>query len=147
MKRLQNLTLSLGLCAALFAGPVAAADPTITVYKTPACGCCTKWVTHLEDSGFEVETVDLQELSTIKSMSGVDPTLASCHTARVDGYVIEGHVPGDDIRRLLAERPAVKGLTAPGMPQGSPGMESGRKDPYQVLTFDAEGKTKVFAQH
>ncbi len=147
MKLFRTFTLALGLYATVFAGPILAADPTVTVYKTATCGCCKKWVTHLEKNGFEVESVDVQNLGMIKSMSGVEPKLASCHTARVDGYVIEGHVPADDIKRLLSERPAVKGLTVPGMPHGSPGMETGSKDPYQVLTFDADGKTEVFAQH
>lgn len=147
MKIFRKLVLTLGLSAFLFAGLTLADEPKITVYKTPTCGCCKKWVTHLEQNGFEVETIDMRDLRMIKSMSGVKPELASCHTAKVDGYVIEGHVPADDIKRLLAERPAVKGLTAPGMPHGSPGMETGRKDPYQVLTIDAEGKTEVFAQH
>jgi hypothetical protein len=149
MKLFRNLTLTLGLSTLLFAGSTLtlADEPKVTVYKTPTCGCCKKWVTHLEKSGFEVETIDMRDLGMIKSMSGVEPKLASCHTAQVGGYVIEGHVPADDIKRLLSERPAVKGLTAPGMPHGSPGMETGHKAPYQVLTFDAEGKTQVFAQH
>lgn len=131
----------------LLAGILQAADPKITVYKSPSCGCCGKWVTHLQANGFTVETVDMRDLSLVKSMSGVTPPLASCHTAQVDGYVIEGHVPAGDIRRLLAERPDVKGLTVPGMPHGSPGMETGRKDPYQVLTFDEAGETRLFAKH
>jgi hypothetical protein len=147
MKMLHTLSLALGLSIVLFAGPTLADEPKVTVYKTPTCGCCKKWVTHLEKSGFEVETIDMRDLGMIKSMSGVEPKLASCHTAQVGGYVIEGHVPADDIKRLLSEHPAVKGLTVPGMPHGSPGMETGRKVPYQVLTFDAEGKTQVFAQH
>ena len=150
MKLFRNLTLTLGLSTLLFAGStltLADEPKKVTVYKTPTCGCCKKWVTHLEKSGFEVETIDMRDLGMIKSMSGVEPKLASCHTAQVGGYVIEGHVPADDIKRLLSERPAVKGLTVPGMPHGSPGMETGHKAPYQVLTFDAEGKTQVFAQH
>ena len=150
MKLFRNLTLTLGLSTLLFAGSTLTLgdEPKkVTVYKTPTCGCCKKWVTHLEKSGFEVETIDMRDLGMIKSMSGVEPKLASCHTAQVGGYVIEGHVPADDIKRLLSERPAVKGLTVPGMPHGSPGMETGHKAPYQVLTFDAEGKTQVFAQH
>ena len=106
-----------------------------------------KKILEIYETDFEVETKDLRDLRMIKSMSGVTPKLASCHTAQVDGYVIEGHVPADDIKRLLAERPDVKGLTVPGMPHGSPGMETGRKDPYQVLSFDENGKTQVFARH
>ena len=124
------------------------ADATeITVYKTPTCGCCSAWIDHLEDNGFRVIKKDLRDTSSIKAAHGVKPKLASCHTALVDGYVVEGHVPATDIRRLLAERPPVKGLTVPGMPMGSPGMEGPRKDPYNVLTFDARGKTSVFSRH
>ena len=147
MTMLLNLSLALGLFAVLSAGASLAVEPKVTVYKTPSCGCCKKWVSHLEENGFQVETVDLQDLRMVKSMSGVRPELASCHTATVGGYVVEGHVPADDIKRLLRERPEAKGLTVPGMPQGSPGMETGHKDHYQVLTFDGDGKTEVFAQH
>ena len=147
MNIIRNLSPLLGIVAFLLVSTTYADEPKVTVYKTSTCGCCNKWVSHLEDNGFQVESIDLRDLRRIKSMSGVGPKLASCHTATVGGYVIEGHVPAEDIQRLLAERPAVKGLTAPGMPPGSPGMETRRKVPYQVLTFDAEGKTQVFAQH
>jgi len=147
MKKLQELSLALGLAAAICSGPILADEPKITVYKSAACECCSKWAKHLEENGFQVETVNLNDLGMVKSMSGVDPKLASCHTAKIEGYVIEGHVPADDIKRLLAERPEVTGLTVPGMPHGSPGMQTGREDPYQVLTFDGAGNTEVFAQH
>lgn len=134
--------------ATIWLWPGVPADATeITVYKSPTCGCCSKWIDHLEDNGFSVIKKDLRDTRPIKAAHGVNPRLASCHTAVVDGYVIEGHVPAADIRRLLAERPAVKGLTVPGMPMGSPGMEGPRKDPYNVLTFDGQGKTTVFSQH
>lgn len=118
--------------------------PTITVYKTPTCGCCTAWVEHLREHGFEVETHDLPRLDQIKARYGVTRELESCHTAVVDGYVVEGHVPADLIERMLKERPQIAGLTVPGMPMGSPGMEGPRKDPYDVLTFDRDGKTTVY---
>jgi len=121
--------------------------PEILVYKSPNCGCCTKWVKHLRQSGFQVKAENTDKLDSIKKMSGIEPHLASCHTALVDGYVIEGHVPADDIKRLLQERPAIKGLSVPGMPMGSPGMEGPRQDAYQVLSFDTQGKTAVFANH
>ncbi len=146
MNMIRNASLALGLASFLLSGAVLADEPKITVYKTPTCGCCSKWVTHLEKSGFEVESVNMKDMRMIKSMSGIKPNLASCHTAQVGGYVIEGHVPSDDIRRLLAERPDVRGLTAPGMPQSSPGMDIGNA-PYQVLSFDKNGQTQVFAQH
>ena len=94
-----------------------------------------------------METTDLNDLRMIKSMSGIKPEQASCHTAKVDGYVIEGHVPADDIKRLLAERPDARGLTVPGMPLGSPGMETPQPDHYQVLLLGNDGNTAVFAAH
>ena len=142
-----GLALLISLGAALLSKGALADDPTITVYKTPTCGCCTKWVTHLQENGFEVETTDLSDLRMIKSMSGIKPELASCHTAKVGGYVIEGHVPADDIKRLLTERPKAKGLTVPGMPMGSPGMEAPHPQRYQVLLLGNDGHTAVFAEH
>lgn len=143
----KRLLLVGGLIALVSAGPLQAAGEKVTVYKSPTCGCCEKWVGHMRDNGFEVETIDMADLRMVKSMSGVTPPLASCHTAKVGGYVVEGHVPADDIKRLLRERPDVKGLAAPGMPQGSPGMESAHPEHFKVLTFDADGHTQVFAQH
>jgi hypothetical protein len=119
----------------------------ITVYKSPTCGCCSKWVDHLRNEGFKVKTINQDNMSSIKSSSGVTANLQSCHTAFVDGYVVEGHVPADDIKRLLRERPKVTGISAPGMPMGSPGMEGQRKDYYDVVTFDRNGRTTVYARH
>jgi hypothetical protein len=119
----------------------------ITVYKTPTCGCCGKWVDHLRDNGFSVTTKEMSDLSAIKSENGVPREFSSCHTAIVDGYVIEGHIPADVIRRLLEERPDVKGIAVPGMPAGSPGMEvsSGAIQPYAIMSFDKDGKSEVYA--
>jgi hypothetical protein len=147
MSRQRKLFLAAGLAVLACGTVVHAAEPEITVYKTPTCGCCTKWVDHLQENGLEVNSVDVRDLNRVKAMAGVSPELASCHTAMVDGYVIEGHVPADDIKRLLTERPEVRGLAVPGMPHGSPGMETGRRDSYQVLTFDAHGNTRVFARY
>lgn len=119
----------------------------ITVYKSPTCGCCKDWVKHLDANGFKVKSYDVQDVYPIKIKNGITEELASCHTALVNGYVIEGHVPAADIKRLLKERPAVKGLTVPGMPMGSPGMEGAYKDAYSVLTFDTFGRTQVYARH
>jgi hypothetical protein len=119
----------------------------IIVYKSPTCNCCKKWISHLRDAGFEVTGKDRHDMSNIKSDLGVERNLQSCHTAIVDGYVIEGHVPANDIKRLLLERPEVIGLTVPGMPRGSPGMESQHTDPYDVLTFSKNGQTKVYASY
>ena len=147
MKMIRELSLSLFLAAGLLSTGALAEDQTITVYKSPTCGCCTKWVSHLQESGFDVETTDLTDLRLIKSMSGIKPEQASCHTATVGGYVIEGHVPAADIKRLLAERPDARGLTVPGMPKGSPGMEAPQPDHYQVLLLGNDGSTAVFAEH
>ena len=145
-------TIGLGaliLAIAVAAGAQSAdARPTpITVYKTATCGCCAKWVEHMKAAGFAPTVKDLPELTAVKAEAGVPADLQACHTARVDGYVVEGHVPADVVRRLLKERPKVVGIAVPGMPMGSPGMEQGgRKDPYEILAFDASGKTTVFAK-
>ncbi|MPY87423.1 MAG: DUF411 domain-containing protein [Luteitalea sp.] len=119
----------------------------VTVYKSATCGCCAKWNDHLSANGFEVTSNDVgkEELQSIKDKHGVPAATHSCHTALIGDYVVEGHVPADVIRKLLQERPKVLGIAVPGMPMGSPGMEGPRKDAYQVLTFDAQGATEVFA--
>jgi len=116
------------------------------VYKDPNCGCCHNWVEIMRKSGFEVSVKDTADMAAIKARYKVGRGLTSCHTALVGGYVVEGHVPADVIRKLLAEKPKVLGIAVPGMPVGSPGMEGSPKDPYDVLTFDAIGKTTVFAK-
>ena len=121
--------------------------PTITVYKDPNCGCCKSWIEHLRKHGFTVNAKDTPDMNTIKATLGVPGALTSCHTAVVEGYLIEGHVPAADIDRLLASRPKVKGLAVPGMPMGSPGMEGGAKQHYQVVTFDKVGKTAVYSSY
>lgn len=149
MQSLRLTFIASGLVAALLSGGFAVADglPKVTVYKSPSCGCCGKWVSHMQENGFEVETISMEDLRMVKSMSGVKPELASCHTARVGDYVVEGHVPAEDIKRLLAEHPHLRGLTAPGMPQSSPGMDVPNGGHYQVLSIDQAGNTAVFAQH
>ena len=132
------------------ATPVAADGDTVKVYKTPQCGCCTAWEDYLRDEGFSVdaENVDQHELNTIKQEAGLTRELASCHTAFVGGYVVEGHVPAADIRRLLDERPEVDGIAVPGMPVGSPGMEMGdRKDPYDVVMFVDGERVGTFSSY
>lgn len=122
--------------------------PHMVVYKSPTCGCCKGWVDYVEKSGFSVETIDLDNVDPIKHSHGLtDPHLKSCHTAIVDGYVIEGHVPVSDIERLLAERPDVVGLTAPGMPMMSPGMGSEIPKDYDVLAFDRDGRSRVYSSY
>lgn len=126
---------------------VGVAGELITVYKSPTCGCCSAWIEHLKTNGFEVQAHDSNQMGEVKQSLGVRPQHASCHTAEVAGYVIEGHVPAAEIRRLLQEKPAVAGLAVPGMPTGAPGMEGSRKDPYQVLTFDQDGNSRVYAEY
>lgn len=120
--------------------------PTITVYKPTYCGCCAGWVEHMEEAGFDVVVEEMENPATVKAELGVPSGLESCHSAVVDGYVIEGHVPADVVARLLRERPDIEGLAVPGMPVGTPGMEAadGRHDPYDVVMFDASGPTGVF---
>ena len=127
----------------LRAGP---AGTPMVVYKDPTCGCCKNWVDIMQQSGFEVSVRDTANMAAIKTRYLVPAKVHSCHTALVGGYVIEGHVPADLIRKVLADKPTVVGLGVPGMPAGSPGMEGTRKDPYDVLTFDRMGKTTVYAK-
>lgn len=139
------IALLLGISVSACSKP-AEAGTAITVYKSPTCGCCANWVDHLREHGFSVTVVDQPDVSPVKRQHGVPDALASCHTGVVEGYAVEGHVPADVIRRLLAERPPVKGIAVPGMPAGSPGMEMGsRKDPYEVFTFDQNGPKDVYA--
>jgi hypothetical protein len=126
---------------------VDAKKPIITVYKDPGCGCCKSWIEHLIKHGYRVNPKDTPGMTEIKQTLGVPAGLAACHTAIVNGYLIEGHVPAADIDRLLNQKPKIAGLAVPGMPMGSPGMEGGKAQHYQVLTFDKTGKTTVFASH
>jgi hypothetical protein len=151
---LTTLT-TLGVATMLLANDASADSTTIQVYKTPTCGCCTKWIDHLRDAGFDVEATDMPDLTALKAMNGVPNGLTSCHTAMVEGYVIEGHVPASDITKLLAERPKIAGLAVPGMPMGSPGMEHpdpSRHESFDVLAFGAvsvpgEDRLTVFSTH
>lgn len=119
----------------------------MVVYKDPNCGCCSQWIDHVRKAGFTVDVKDTSDMDSMKSAIGLPAALASCHTAKVGSYIVEGHVPADLIVKLLREKPAARGLAVPGMPVGSPGMEMGnRKDPYDVLLFDAKGKTTVYAK-
>ena len=122
--------------------------PAVTVYKTPTCGCCSLWVDHLEANGFPVEVQDVESLTAIKQQYGIPAQLQSCHTAVVDGYIVEGHVPAEDVKRLLAEQPEAAGLAVPGMPIGSPGMEvPGREPDRYAVYFVDDGEATVFAEH
>lgn len=120
---------------------------SLVVYKSPTCECCHRWVEHMRENGFRVVVHDVTDVAPVKEQHGITADLASCHTALVAGYVLEGHVPAADVRRLLRERPSVVGLAVPGMPAGSPGMEVGRIDRYDVLAPRRDGAPTVFARH
>lgn len=123
--------------------------PLIRVHKSPSCGCCGVWVDHVRAAGFPVEVHDTEDMMTVKDRLGVPEPMMSCHTAEVDGYFVEGHVPAEDIKRLLAEKPKARGIAVPGMPLGSPGMEmpDGRTQPYEVALVDDNGATETFSRH
>lgn len=136
--------LAITAAVALPLRQASSALPQVVVYKSPTCGCCGAWVEHMRDNGFEVVTRNVNDMTPIKTEHGVHPQLASCHTAVVDGYVVEGHVPAADVKALLEQRPQVTGLSVPGMPLGSPGMEQdGITQPYDVVAFDKQG-ARVF---
>ena len=117
----------------------------MTVYRSPTCTCCGRWLEHMKQNGFAIKDIQTEDMDAIKRQQGVPDALQSCHTALVGGYVVEGHVPAQDVRSLLDKKPAVLGLSVPGMPAGTPGMEmGGRKDPYAVVQFDKSGKVTVF---
>ncbi len=120
----------------------------ITVYRSPTCGCCGLWLQHLEKHGFAVNDVKTTDMQAVKQKYGVKPEWASCHTALVGGYVVEGHVPAADIKKLLQEKPAVIGVSVPQMPHGTPGMEmSGHKQPFSVISFDQDGNSQTFTDY
>jgi hypothetical protein len=145
----RQLLGALTMFAAMGVRPRAQKGSALQVYKDPTCGCCSLWVEHLRKAGFSATVTDAEDMSAIKAKHGVPTQARSCHTAIVDGYVIEGHVPAADIQRLLKERPKIVGIAVPGMPIGSPGMEvaSVKPQPYDVLAFDKAGQTSVFASH
>ena len=138
-----------GLVLSLVHSIVATAeDIPVTVWKSPYCGCCQGWVDYMEDNGFKVTTHNAENMNPIKQELGItDPSLHSCHTAKIGEYLIEGHVPVSDIRRLLEEKPDILGLTAPGMPSMSPGMNSIEPKDYDVLQFDKDQNTALFSRH
>ncbi len=129
------------------AANVVAKDIDITVYKSPTCGCCNKWIKHLEKEGFNVTAINKRDMHKIKQKFDVKREYQSCHTGKVGRYFIEGHVPAGDIKKLLAEKPYAKGLAVPGMPMGSPGMEGHRKDDYSVILINKQDKASVYANH
>lgn len=147
MKYALIAVLTLGVAAVAAQSQKAA--PTMEVFKSPTCGCCSKWVDHVRDNGFTVKVTELSDdaLASLKAKHGIPRTAQSCHTGLVDGFVVEGHVPASEVKRLLKERPAVAGIAVGGMPLGSPGMEvpGQRPQTYNVVTFDKHGAVKVFS--
>jgi hypothetical protein len=152
MNRINAIAFSLFLAAALSGCSPSTAQPSlpgVTVHKSASCGCCQLWVDRLRGAGFHVDVRNEDNLNDVKQRVGIPYGMGSCHTAEVGGYFVEGHVPMDDIKRLLRERPDAKGLTVPGMPAGSPGMEvpSGQVQPYDVILVKRDGTTAVFSHH
>jgi hypothetical protein len=144
MLKTRPLIIAFTLFAAI---PQAHAAERVEVFKSPYCGCCEKWVEHMRKAGFDVVTKDVNDVPATRKLTGMPERFGSCHTAKVGGYVVEGHVPAADVQRLLKENPKAVGLAAPGMPQGSPGMETNHPQPYDTLLVQADGSHKVFAKH
>jgi hypothetical protein len=145
-------TAALALAAGLVLAPISVLAesglPVVTVHKSPTCGCCGAWAEHMRENGFTVVEKNTEGMPQVKALAGVPQDLASCHTAVVDGYVIEGHVPAGDVRRLLDEAPNAAGLAVPGMPPSSPGMDvPGYDTPYQTLLFTNDGQSTVYSRH
>lgn len=143
----RTFRLALILCATALPGVVSAADEaTMVVYKTPTCGCCTKWVDHLRAAGFEVEVNTVANTREAQQTAGVPRAVGSCHTATIGGYFVEGHVPADLVQRLLAEQPeGIRGIAVPGMPLGSPGMEAPNPEVYDVIAYGSDGQFYRYA--
>ncbi len=142
MKRLLAIVLT---TLVLTAG--ASELPQVEIYKSPYCGCCTEWAKHMAANGFKVKSIDVEDVPATRARLGMPERYGSCHTAKIGNYLIEGHVPAADVKRLLKEKPKAVGLAAPGMPGGSPGMESAKKEAYEVLLVGNDGKAQVFSRH
>lgn len=147
LRRLAALTGIVAAAVVVTAAARPAPAIEMVVYKSPTCGCCSKWVDYMRKQGFAVTAHDTTGMTTVKHDLGVPDAMSSCHTAMVQGYVIEGHVPAADIQRLLKEHPKIVGLAVPGMVTGSPGMEGGTPEHYKVIAFDAKGNTTVFSSY
>ena len=146
----RHFFMSAAALAAISALPVLAVPtaPQVQVYKSPSCGCCGAWVEHMRAAGFAVNVTDVSDTTAARKRLGLPDRYGSCHTATVGGYVLEGHVPAAEVKRLLAAKPKAIGLAVPAMPPSAPGMDvPGRKDPYQVLLVDASGQSTVFANY
>ena len=144
---MKPIRIALALVLLSAATAFAQGAPKVEVFKSASCGCCGAWVEHMRQNGFHVTTHDVADVSAQRRKLGMPDRLGSCHSAKVGGYAIEGHVPAADIRRLLKEKPNALGLAVPSMPPGSPGMESSRPIPYDPLLVARDGTTRVFASH
>ena len=152
----RSVMMALGGIAAAAAGAFAfpglfgfgtARANEIVVYKSPSCDCCGEWAKHLRSNGFDVSVKNMDDTSPVKRQAGIPYDMESCHTAFIDGYAVEGHVPAENIYKMLADRPDIKGLAVPGMPASAPGMDSPDHEPYTVYSFDADGTTEVYASY
>ncbi|MFA6965735.1 DUF411 domain-containing protein [Bosea sp. (in: a-proteobacteria)] len=145
----RQLGIGLLAFAAPVRGAIAGEKSVLTVYRTPTCGCCKAWGSHLARAGLSTTIIELNDLAPTKRRAGVPDAYEACHTGLIDGYFVEGHVPAGDIRRLLAERPTARGLVVPGMPVGSPGMEVAgvKPEPFQTLLIATNGSASIFANH
>jgi hypothetical protein len=144
--KISKILMTVGLV--LVNTAVLAETTAITVYRSPTCSCCGNWIDHLKQNNFVIKDIMSDDMKAIKSKHGVSDEMSSCHTALVDGYVVEGHVPADDIKALIKAKPKVVGIAVPQMPTGTPGMEmGGKKDPYNVVSFDRANNYQVFKSH
>ena len=147
-RHLLHHSAALVALAALPAWAATAPAPKVVVYKTPTCGCCGAWATHMRAAGFVVDVVEVKDAGVERKRLGMPAQFGSCHTASIGGYAIEGHVPAAEVKRLLANKPKAFGLAVPGMPLSSPGMDvPGRKDPYQVLLINPSGQSSIYANY
>ncbi|MDO9241262.1 MAG: DUF411 domain-containing protein [Methylicorpusculum sp.] len=141
-KKLLALVMPLSI---IFQSAIAETTKEILVYRSPTCSCCGKWLEHLKQNNFDVKDIVTEDMDEVKAKLGVPKQLASCHTAVIDGYVVEGHLPAADIEKMLKDKPKIAGISVPGMPMGTPGMEmGGRKDPYQVISFDKDNNQQIY---
>ncbi len=147
MKRRNTLAAIASLVLLAISSPSQSSSPLVTVFKTPTCACCGKWVEHLRANGFAVKVQEVNDTAGYEKQYRVPRTMVSCHTAVVNGYTIEGHVPAAEIKRLLNERPKAVGLAVPSMPAGSPGMEAAHSEAYSVFVFDESGHASVYARY
>lgn len=147
MKRRNTLGAIATLILLAVSSPSQSSGPLVTVFKTPTCACCGKWVEHLRANGFTVKVQEVNDTADYERQNHVPRSMVSCHTALVNGYTIEGHVPASDIKRLLSERPKAVGLAVPGMPVGSPWMEASRSEAYSVFLFDESGHAAIYERY